>query len=318
MLERYLLIWLCILSWLAYQWSDFSIPFDPFIATATYLKPLFAVTMLAVGWLLPRDELRQVAVRWKTVLSGTAIQYLSMPAIAYAVASVFGLPYEYRIGTVMAGCVPGAMASNVLTLVAKGNVSYSLCLTTSATLLSPVVVPLAMSLFLGETVSFSPLEVSWELCWMVVMPVVSGHLLARRFPGWLHIAKPLAFAIANLSILWIIAVVVGVNRERIAELDKTLFAALLSLNLGGYTVGFLAGLAMRLPLGMRRALTLEIGMQNAGLGVVLVSTLFSELPAAQIPAAIYTFGCMLTGTMLARTWAIVSMRRESSAHPETA
>jgi BASS family bile acid:Na+ symporter len=74
------------------------------------------------------------------------------------------------------------------------------------------------------------------------------------------------------------------------------------INLLGYTAGWLGGLAMRLPVPMRRALTLEIGMQNAGLGTGLILTLFPDYPAAAIPTAAYTFGCMLTGTVLANVW----------------
>jgi bile acid:Na+ symporter, BASS family len=59
---------------------------------------------------------------------------------------------------------------------------------------------------------------------------------------------------------------------------------------------------MRLPSAMRRALTLEVGMQNAGLGTMLVLRLFADTPAAAIPTAAYTFGCMLTGTVLAQVW----------------
>ena len=66
---------------------------------------------------------------------------------------------------------------------------------------------------------------------------------------------------------------------------------------------------MKLPSGMRRALTLEIGMQNAGLGTVLTTQLFQDRDAATVPPALYTFGCMLTGTVLAKAWAYWSQQR---------
>ena len=75
---------------------------------------------------------------------------------------------------------------------------------------------------------------------------------------------------ANLTILWIIAVVVGLNRERLAEVTVVLLVALLTVNLLGYSAGYVGGGLLRLPDAMRRALTLEVGMQNAGLGTVLV------------------------------------------------
>ena len=85
MLQRLLLVWLILLGLLAWFWPrELLGGFDPFLASRPALNPLFAVTMLAIGSLLPRDEIRQVARRWPTVLGGTAVQYLSMPLLAWS------------------------------------------------------------------------------------------------------------------------------------------------------------------------------------------------------------------------------------------
>jgi BASS family bile acid:Na+ symporter len=322
LLERPLLVWLILLSVAAYCWTDWTgrlsaaeiarIP-DPFVWSQPALNYVFAVTMLAIGSLLPRDEVRQVIRRWPTVLGGTAIQYTSMPLLAYGLGRLFGLEGPWMIGIVMVGCVPGAMASNVLTLVARGNVSYSVSLTTSATILSPLVVPWVLWLALGQMVDFPAGQVAWQLCWMVVLPVVAGHLLSRSFGFWNHWARRVAAIVANLTILWIIAVVVAVNREELPQLDTVLLFALLAVNMGGYTVGFFGGFFLRLTNPMRRALTLEIGMQNAGLGTTLALGLFKDRQAAAIAPALYTFGCMLTGTILARLWAEFGRQNEAGS-----
>lgn len=108
---------------------------------------------------------------------------------------------------------------------------------------------------------------------------------------------------ANLTILWIIAIVVGLNRQRLGLFEPAILIALLVVNLAGYLAGNAGGRLLRLPTSMRRALTLEVGMQNAGLGTFLALKVFGDEPAAAIPTAIYTFGCMFTGTVLARLWA---------------
>ena len=305
LIERYLLVWLILLSGLAYVWPDW-LPDAPdlFWTPSLALNGLFAVTMLAIGSLLPRDEIRQVARRWPTVLGGTAVQYAAMPLLAFLFGLALGLEGPMLTGLVLAGCVPGAMASNVLTMMARGNVSYSVSLTTSATLLSPLLAPAALWLSIGRSAEDFPTgQIMWQLCWMVVLPVVIGHLLSRRWRHWSAAARLLGAPIANLAILWIIAVVVAKNRANLAQLEVGLLAALLGLNLCGYTAGTLGGRAMRLPSGMRRALTLEVGMQNAGLGTVLAMNVFADQPATAIAPALYTFGCMFTGTVLARLWA---------------
>ena len=79
-------------------------------------------------------------------------------------------------------------------------------------------------------------------------------------------------------------------------------AALLIVNLAGYVSGYTIGRVSRLTVRFRRALTLEVGMQNAGLGTALAATIYGEQTMATIPTAAYTFGCMLTGTILAVLW----------------
>ena len=322
MLQRLLLLWLILLSAVAYVWpADWLAGFDPFVGSKPYLWHLIAATMFAIGWMLPRDEVTQVARRWPLVLAGTAVQFATMPLLAWSAATLGGFSDQQFIGLLIVGCVPGAMASNVLTLVAKGNVSYSLSLTTSATLLSPLFVPLALKVALGESIEFPVRDVMWRLTWAIALPVASGHILGRFFPKYETVAKRIGSTVANLTILWIIAVVVALNRERISDLaadysaSAKLLGALLLVNLLGYFAGYGGGWGLRLPEPMRRALTLEIGMQNAGLGATLAANYFS--PEAAIPAAIYTFGCMFTGTILARIWAEMSdrqSRKETTDH----
>jgi len=303
-LDRLLLVWLVLSSFVALRWADwFPGGFDPFVQSKSFLDGLIAATMLAIGSLLPRDEVAHVLRRWPTVLGGTAVQYASMPLLAYVIGRMLGLEGAILTGVLVAGCVPGAMASNVLCLSAGANVSYSVSLTTSATLLSPIMVPLGLHLTLGQWRTFPAGEVSLTLLWTVVVPVVLGHLAARWSRRFEALARRIGPIVANLAILWIIAVVVALNRERLVWLDSTLILALVLLNLGGYAAGALGGWLMRLPRPMRRALSLEVGMQNAGLGTMLVVAVFPDEPEAAIPTALYAFGCMLTGTVLARFWA---------------
>ncbi len=304
MLERLLLLWLTLLSLVAFFWDRW-LPgvWDPFVGTKPVLDWLIAATMFAIGSLLPQDEVRQVARRWPAVFSGTAVQYVSMPLLAYGIARAFGFEGATLTGIIMVGCVPGAMASNVLTLAARANVSYSVGLTTSATLLSPLMVPLALKLTLGQWRPVPVGEVGRSLLLTVVLPVVAGYLLSRMWSRWETFARRAGPVVANLTILWIIAMVVGLNRERLGVFEPTILAALLVVNLGGYLAGNTGARLLRLPVSMRRALTLEVGMQNAGLGTFLVLKVFESEPAAAIPTAIYTFGCMFTGTILARLWA---------------
>ena len=302
-MQRYsLLIALVATSFVAAIWpvERTGIELDPFLQSAAFLNWLVALTMFCVGAVLPDDEVRSVVRRWPLVLAGTAVQYISMPLLAWALASALTLGPDLKTGLILVGCVPGAMASNVLTMLARGNVSYSVGLTTSATLLSPIIVPLALRLTLGSGAdSALLLNSSKMLAMTVVLPTVLGFTLSRWSSPFARAAERSAKPIANVCIVWIIAVVVALNRSRLPDLSGILFAALVALNLGGYLAGYCGGKLLRLPIGMRRALMLEVGMQNAGVGASLAAGLFPERPAVALPCGLFAFGCMLTGTMLA-------------------
>ena len=92
------------------------------------------------------------------------------------------------------------------------------------------------------------------------------------------------------------------DRGNLMQVGLVLVLALLVINVVGYLSGWFIGGFARLPEACRRAMTLEVGMQNVGLGTALAVTLYGENSLATIPTAAYTFGCMLTGTILAVGW----------------
>jgi bile acid:Na+ symporter, BASS family len=305
MFDRLLIVWLTVVSLVAYYWPHWFPSLaarDPFLASKPFLDHLFALTMFAIGWILPRDEIEQVRRRWPMVLGGTLLQYTSMPFLAWSMGILLGLNEDARLGLILVGCVPDAMASGVLTLAARGNVSYAVSLTTVSTLLAPLIVPAALLLYVGEAGRFNPLHEAWRLTWMVVLPVLFGHALARRFPEAQRVVVGIAPAVANLTILWIIACVAASNREKLQSVDAWLIAALLLVNLLGYAAGYVGGRLMRLPEPMTRALTLAVGLQNSGLGTVIALRLFEDRPAVALPNAIYSMASVYTALILAFCW----------------
>ncbi len=302
-LERYLILWLCGSASLALYWGQNDLQAANYFAfwKLWTMTPSIMLAMFCIGFLLPKEELVQVLKNWQAVLFGTCTQYLTMPLLAFVIANLFGFEGAIYPGIILVGTVPGAMASNVLTLNARGNVSYSICLTTLATLLSPLLVPLGLLLFLGISQGPDPGAVFLNLLQNVAAPVIVGFfvkiIFARNHPSLLVLAAILA----NLAILWIIAVAIGLNATRLENVTIYLLGALLALNLFGYIAGWFSGGMINLDLMKRKALTLEIGMQNAGVGTILAMQFFEDSTTA-IPPAVYTFGCMLTGTLLASYW----------------
>lgn len=323
LLSKYLLVWLVLVCVLGFYWSKVlgldsalyactgRVVGNPFLLTGDQMAWLISLTMLAVGSLLPFEEIKEVAHSWPKILGGTCVQYVAMPTLAFLAAILFKLQGGYFIGLMMAGCVPGAMASNVLTLTARGNVSYSVGLTTSATLLSPLVVPASLYLFFhGTSFSIDFQRMMINLLLTVVLPVVLGFTLSRLFSWWQKGADRIAEVVANIVIIWLIAAVVTKTGSAILKLTPAAIAGILALNFCGLFAGYFGGKLLKLTPAMRRALTIEVGMQNAGLGTALATLYFADVPEAALMCAAYTFECMATGIVVAKVFRYVATREE--------
>jgi BASS family bile acid:Na+ symporter len=269
------------------------------------LQPAFAVTMFFVGTLVLPDQLRAFAAAPLRVVTGLVSQYTIMPLCAAAVASFFTAA-DVRAGIVLVGCMPGAMASNVMTLLLDGDLVLSVTLTTLATLLAPVVLALWLPVLAGTRMNLPVGPLVWNATWMVVLPVAAGialRLVRRRMPRrWDRAATVLAAT----AIVLIVLVVVAANRDHIAALGLPLATGMLALNLAGYALAFLVATALRWPAAQRRTLVIEVGMQNAGLGSVLALAHLG--PAGAVPSAFYTGLCVLTTAL-----ALPFRRREAAA-----
>lgn len=266
-----------------------------FLWLAPGFQWLFAATMFALGVVLHPEELRDTLARPRDIGLGVLAQYSIMPALGFAAATLSGLPPALALGLIIVGCAPGAMASNVIVYLAGGAVAYSIALTTVATLLSPLVTP-ALVKWLGSAylnIPFWPMMQTIVLT--TILPLVLGLgvrrlLQARR--ELLAFAEHLAPAIASIAIVCICSYAVAANHERLASIGATLLAAVVIVNALGYLLGWQAARMFGLDGRHQLTLAIEVGMQNAGLGVVLALKHFE--PESALPGALFAVWCILT------------------------
>ena len=140
------------------------------------LQPAFALTMLAVGTLVRPEQVRAFAKAPLRPLTGLAGQYAIMPLAAGGVSLLFEDPVV-RTGIVLVGCMPGAMASNLMTVLLRGDLILSVTMTTLATLLSPLVIAFWLPLLADTRIDVPVGAMAWNATWMVVLPVVAGIAL---------------------------------------------------------------------------------------------------------------------------------------------
>lgn len=297
-----ILFWLIVSSGLAFLWPTETIGHNPFIAPSWLLWTLIVITMFCLGTLVQRDELQPLKQHPWWVVLGVATQVLVMPVAAWLVTQIVAMPKDIAAGVILVGCVPGAMASNVLTHAARGSVAFSVSLTTVATVLSPLTVPIVLAIVAGGQSEQPLVWISVRLTLLVVLPTVAGHFASRHSDTFQLFAGRISAPIASIALLWIIASVVAKTRDQLVSVSGILIIALLLINLAGYLAGYGVGSISGLPKRFRRALSLEVGMQNAGLGTAIAVSMYGKDTLATIPTAAYTFGCMLTGTVLAAIW----------------
>ncbi|HEY9199519.1 MAG TPA: bile acid:sodium symporter family protein [Gammaproteobacteria bacterium] len=268
---------------------------EAFLWIKPWFQWLFAATMFALGVVLHPEELRDTLTRPRAIALGVAAQYIIMPSLGFAAAWLSGLPPALALGMIIVACAPGAMASNVIVYLAGGAVAYSIALTTVATALSPVVTP-ALVKWLGSVyvdIPFWPMMQTILLT--TVLPLLLGlgvrRLLQQR-TGSLRFAEQLAPAVASLSIVLICSYAVAANHERLASIGLSLLAVVVIVNALGYLLGWLAAHLFGFDSRHKLTLAIEVGMQNAGLGVVLALKHFE--PESALPGALFAVWCILT------------------------
>lgn len=261
---------------------------------------LFALTMFGIGAVMKAEDFKPLIKKPQMVLLGTLAQFAIMPALGFLIARGLNLPPDLALGLILVGTVPGAMASNVISYLAKADVAYSIALTSTSTFLAPVLTPTFTYIF-GRTyieIRFWPMLVS--IVQMVIIPLLLGMLIKHYFKKQIEGFADLFPALSTLFIAFICGLVVALNRDYLASVTGLIFLAVLLQNFFGLLLGYGAGKLYGFDRKRCRTLSFEVGMQNAGLGAVLALKHFSAQSA--IPNAFFATWCIITASVMAEIW----------------
>ncbi len=270
-----------------------------FMVVKDYFLWLFAITMFAVGLVLPLDEAKQALRQPQYMVIGVVSQFTIMPLLGFLAASILvglGYPQALALGFIIVGCAPGAMASNVMTYLAGGAVAFSIGMTLIATILSPLLTP-SLTQWLGGVWMPIPFWPMMQTIFMiVVLPLVVAMLLKPKLKTWHKQIEEAAPALASIAIIIICSYAVAANQARIAQLTAWVIVLVVLVNALGYVSGYFVARLFRFKASYRITLVIEIGMQNAGLGVALALKHFE--PQTALPAALFAVWCIVTTAAL--------------------
>ncbi|OTJ99938.1 bile acid:sodium symporter family protein [Pseudomonas aeruginosa] len=268
-----------------------------FLPLTVAIAPLLGLVMFGMGLTLKGEDFREVARHPIRVLIGVLAQFVIMPGLAWLLCRLLQLPAEIAVGVILVGCCPGGTASNVMTWLSRGDVARSLAITSVTTLLAPLVTPALVWLLASAWLPVSFAAMFLSILQVVLVPIALG-LLAQRLLGerTRQVAEVLPL-VSVFSIVVIIAAVVAASQARIAESGLLILAVVMLHNGFGLLLGYLTGKLTGMPLAQRKALAIEVGMQNSGLGAALANAHFS--PLAAVPSALFSVWHNLSGSLLA-------------------
>ena len=284
-------LWVLLFAFLAF------VSPEAFLEIRGYIPYLLGIVMFGMGITLTFNDFSEVVKYPKSVIVGVVGQFVIMPAIAFALAKLFALPTDLAIGVILVGACPGGTSSNVMTYLAKGNTALSVACTTISTLLAPLLTPVIFYVLASQWIDIDASAMFASVLKMVLFPIFLGlviRALLKKQMAQISQTMPLVSVIA---IVLILAAVVAGSKDKIIDSGLLIFGVVVLHNCLGYLVGFLAAKALRLNNYDSKAIAIEVGMQNSGLGAALATAHFN--PIAAVPSAVFSFWHNVSGPILA-------------------
>ncbi|QGM80380.1 bile acid:sodium symporter family protein [Otariodibacter oris] len=297
-------VWVVVFALIAAQFPD---TFKVFLGWVPYL---LGVVMLGMGLTLTFKDFGEVSRNPKGAIIGVVAQFIVMPALAFLLVKLFDLPPDLAIGVILVGSCPGGTSSNVMTYLAKGNTALSVACTTISTLLAPILTPAVFYLFASQWLDIDAGAMFVSVLQMVLLPIFVGVIIRSIFKQKVENVSQVMPLVSVIAIVLIVTAVVSVSKDSIIESGLLIFAIVVLHNALGYAVGYLVARLFRLPLSDSKAVSIEVGMQNSGLGAALAAIHFKANPLIAVPSAVFSFWHNISGPILAMIFNAMEEKKE--------
>lgn len=290
-----------------------------FPATCSFVKgnaqiAVLGIVMLSMGMTLSREDYQVLAKRPLDVLVGTVAQFTIMPFIAIAIAHIFDLSDALTLELVLVGCCPGGVSSNIMSFLCKGDVAFSVGMTTASTLVAPVATPMLVNFLIGQRIDLDPWGMFVFMLMVTIIPVGVGSLLNILFgkSAVFQNVRQVMPGVAVIGFALIVGGVIAFHGQKFLESGLVIFVCIFFHNAIGYVLGYFSGVACRMSTAKKRTLSIEVGVQNAGLATGLCGKFFPASAEAAIASAVSCVWHSISGTILANLFLALDKRRESN------
>lgn len=274
-----------------------------FVWLKAYIPWMLGIIMFGMGMTMTLADFKSVLQSPKAVLIGVFAQFVVMPGLAFLLCHLFQLPAEIAIGVILVGCCPGGTASNVITYMAKGNTALSVACTSVSTLLAPILTPAIFYLLASQWLEINALSMLVSILQIVLFPILLGLIVRAIFKAKVNASILVMPLISVVAIVTIVAAIIAGSKAQILESGLMILGIVALHNGMGYLLGYWASRIFKLQEIDCRAVSIEVGMQNSGLGVALAAAHFTASPITAVPSAIFSLWHNISGPALATYWA---------------
>ena len=268
-----------------------------------------AIIMLGMGITLSVDDFKAVLKLPRAVWIGFVAHYAIMPFLGWSIARVLRLETPFAVGLILVACCPCGTASNVVNYLARSNVALSVLMTMCSTLGAIVMTPLLTKWLAGKYVPVDAAGLFLSTVKIVLAPVIIGVALNRYLPRFVKFVLPVSPLISVLTITLICASIIGSSAGDFKQSGGELVLAVFLLHTGGFFLGYVFSRLLRCDELTSRTISVEVGMQNSGLGAALAGKHFASMPLVALPCAISATFHSVIGSLLAGLWRLRPVRK---------
>lgn len=273
-----------------------------------------AIIMFSVALSMKKEDFLMLLKQPKQVLVGLGSQLLLLPFVSFLLVIIVHPYAGLALGMILVGSLPGGNSSNYFTLIGKGNPALSVSMTAIASLLAPIFTPLNFGFWgshvpfaadLFRSIELSFLDMAQSVLLMLVIPMIAGIYFAKHFPKTTARIKS---TMQGLSLLILISFIVfafsGNINIFIQYYDQIVYLVLLHTCVA-FAAGYYWGYLFTKDKTVARTISIETGIQNSGLGLVLIFSLFQGQGGMALITAwwgVYDIFAGLTMAYIYRWW----------------
>ena len=285
------------------------ISFSPQSLTA--LNIILAFVLYGIEKKKKKKDFTSLLKNKKSAAAALFSHFVILPILTFALVKIIQPPASIALGMILVGACPGGNMSNLFTHLAKGNTALAVSITSISHLLATVLTPLNFSFYgsmytpaarLLKEIHLSPSEVFETVSVIIILPLIVGIALRNKKPVWAERLLPVMKKFSVVAVVVFIAAAFVSNARVFSQTFATVFPIVVIHNALALTCGFLYARLLKLPFADCKTITFETGVQNSGLGLILIFSFFNGLGGMALVAATWGVWHLISGAALGFWW----------------